>query len=237
MVAFETPERVLAIGAHPDDIEFGCGGTLAQWAQAGAHVVMAVVTDGSKGTWDPDSVPAELVAARAAEQQRAAEVIGAAEVVMLGHVDGELQYTPELRTEMCRLIRTNRPNVLLTHDPWRPYELHPDHRATGWSVIDGLVSARDPLFEPEMGIAPHRPDHLLLWKPQEADTWLDISASWDAKLKALLCHSSQGETTMNDAGVSEANRTRFEERMRAVASEAGEAAGLALAEAFKRIEP
>ena len=156
-----TPDRALGIGAHPDDIEFGAGGTLARWAGAGCEVTMLVVTDGSKGTWDPTMDPHLLAAMRVDEQLEAARVLGAAHVVHLGHVDGELSYTMDLRAEICLQIRLTRPDVVLTHDPWKPYQLHPDHRTTGLAVVDGVVAARDHLFFPEQGVAAHRPQHLL----------------------------------------------------------------------------
>lgn len=237
MTGLATPDRVLAVGAHPDDIEFGCGGTLARWAKDGATVVMAIMTDGSKGSWDAGRDRAQLAAERKAEQQRAAAVLAADAVVMLDHVDGELWHSPELRTQLCRLIRTHKPNVLLTHDPWKPYELHPDHRVTGWAVLDGLISARDPLFEPDMGIPPHRPEHLLLWKAAEPDHWEDVSSTWATKIEALLCHASQGETTMDAANHGEIHREHFEERMRHRARELGAPAGLPLAESFKKLTP
>ena len=166
------PRRVLAIGAHPDDAEFGAGATLAKWAAGGAHVTILVLTDGSKGAWDPAASPAELVRIRAEEQRRAAEALGVAETVNLGCVDGELEYTMELRAEICGRIRRVRPDVVLSHDPWRRYMLHPDHRAAGWAAVDGVVAARDHLFFPEQlegGVTHHRPAALLLWAADRPD--------------------------------------------------------------------
>jgi len=230
-----TPARALAIGAHPDDIEFGAGGTVAGWAQAGCHVVMAVVTDGSKGSWQPEADPAALVAQRAQEQQAAARALGAAEVMFLGHVDGELEYSMELRAQIASLIRTHQPDVVLSHDPWARYEIHPDHRATGWAVVDGAVAARDHLFFPEQGLNHHRPAALLLWRADEPDHWENIGQTFDRKLGALLCHESQHHTTMGDAGSSASERAAFEHRLRERGRSQGAAVGLDLAEAFKRI--
>ena len=89
-VDLPVPERALAIGAHADDIEFGCGATLAKWAAAGAHVTMCICTDGSKGTWDGDADLGALIAARQEEQRSAAAILGASDVVFLRYVDGEL---------------------------------------------------------------------------------------------------------------------------------------------------
>ncbi len=229
------PERALAIGAHPDDIEFGAGGTLAAWAQSGCHVVMAVMTDGSKGSWDPEEDPAALVEARADEQGEAAAALGAAQVVLLGNVDGELEYSMGLRAQVASLVRTHRPDILISHDPWARYEIHPDHRATGWAVVDGAVAARDHLFFPDQDLEHHRPDSLLLWRAAEPDHWEDISPTFDAKLTALLCHTSQHQTTMGNAGSGETEREAFERRLREYARGQGAGVGLDLAEAFKRV--
>ncbi|MEJ7585330.1 MAG: PIG-L family deacetylase, partial [Acidimicrobiales bacterium] len=159
------PARALAIAAHPDDIEFGCGATLAKWAAAGCAVSLLICTDGSKGTWDASADITSLVTVRQREQRAAARALGATEdVVFLGRVDGELDSDAETRGEVARWIRTRRPDVILGHDPWKRYRLHPDHRHAGWLTVDGIVAARDPHFFPEHGIAPHRPHTLLLFE-------------------------------------------------------------------------
>ncbi|MDH3260178.1 MAG: PIG-L family deacetylase [Acidimicrobiia bacterium] len=238
--ALEVPARAMTIGAHPDDAEFGAGGTLARWTAAGCEVVMLIVTDGSKGTWDHALDPNELTQIRRQEQQRAADVIGAAEPVMLDHRDGELEYTMALREELCLWIRRLRPNVVLTHDPWRRYMLHPDHRVTGWAAIDGVVAARDHLFFPDQldgSLVEHRPDALLLWATDQPDHWEDISATFDQKVEALLCHSSQGATTMEDAHESAEHRREFSDRLHNWATQQGKPVGLEAAETFKVIRP
>jgi LmbE family N-acetylglucosaminyl deacetylase len=234
------PARALSIGAHPDDAEFGAGGTLAQWSAAGCEVTMLVVTDGSKGTWDPALTPEQLVAARHGEQRAAADELGATEVVMLGAVDGELEPSLDLRRELTSWIRRLRPDVVLTHDPWKRYMLHSDHRVTGFAAVDAVVAARDHLFFPEQltgGVEKHRPGALLLWAADEPDHFEDIAATFDRKLTALLRHSSQTQTTMGDALTSDVARRAFEDRIREWAAQQGEPAGLPLAESFKRLTP
>lgn len=235
------PSRALTIGAHPDDAEFGAGGTLARWAEEGCVVSMLVVTDGSKGTWDADLDPVELVRMRETEQRAAAEALGATgEIVMLGHADGELVATMELREQLCLWIRRLRPDVVLTHDPWKRYMLHPDHRATGISAVDGVVAARDHLFFTHQltgGLTKHRPDALLFWAADEPDHVEDIAPTFERKIEALLCHSSQGETTMGDAHTDEERRETFAARIRDRAAEQGAPVGLAVAEAFKLVRP
>jgi LmbE family N-acetylglucosaminyl deacetylase len=196
------PDSALAIGAHPDDIEFGCGATLAKWARAGCRVHYLVLTDGSKGSWDPDRRLSELVAERRAECLAAAAIIDGASasrddrVIFLDRVDGELEAGEDERRAVCRIIRAIRPAVILGHDPWRRYRLHPDHRAAGFLTVDALVAARDPHFFPELDLSPHRLDALVLWEPDQPNHVEDVGGFEDVKIQALLCHMSQQRSTM-----------------------------------------
>jgi LmbE family N-acetylglucosaminyl deacetylase len=234
-VDLPVPARALAIAAHPDDVEFGCGGTLAKWAAAGCEISHLVCTDGSKGSWDPADDPATLVAARQVEQRAASVALGGSgAVVFLGWRDGELESGLRQRAEVCHWIRRLRPDVVLGHDPWKRYRLHPDHRHAGFLAVEGIVAARDPHFFPEQGEAPHRPSHLLLWEADEPDHVEDITAAIDRKLAALLEHRSQYRTTMDiDDPASAEQAERFCDKIRLRHAEVGEAENLAYAERFK----
>jgi len=231
----DVPSVVLAIGAHPDDIEFGCGGTLAKWAKSGAVIHYLVCTDGSKGTWNPDADIPALIDNRQREQRAAATAIGATGTVnFLGYVDGELEHSREAIDKIALAIRTVKPHVVLSHDPWKRYRLHPDHRNTGLNVCDAIVAARDPHFlkhhMTEHGVQHHRPDALLLWEADEPNHFEDVSTVVDTKLSALEKHESQFESTMkatDDNGI-EVFRTRMRTRM----SELGAPHGVAAAEIF-----
>ena len=229
------PRRALAIAAHPDDVEFGCGGTLAKWAAQGCSILHLICTDGSKGTWDADADLTHLVATRQAEQRDAARVLGGTEdVVFLGWHDGELEHGLTQRRQVAHWIRRLGPDVVLGHDPWRRYRLHPDHRHAGFLLTDGIVAARDPHFFPEPGLAPHRPSTLLLWEADEPDHVEDIGDHLDAKLAALLAHRSQYRTTMDIDDPSAADEVaRFRTRMAERAAEHGSLAGIAYGERFK----
>jgi LmbE family N-acetylglucosaminyl deacetylase len=235
-VDLPVPGRALAIGAHPDDIDFGCGATLAKWAAAGCDVTELVLTDGSKGSWDPKADRSALVALRQEEQRAAAAALGAATVVFSNHVDGELSSGLVERADVCRVIRQVRPDVVLGHDPWKRYRLHPDHRHAGFLAVEGVVAARDPHFFPDQDLEPHRPACLLLWEADVVDHLESIAASLPAKLEALLAHRSQWESTMGIGADRDAGRQAFETRIRERAAEAGAAGGLPLAEPFKRID-
>ncbi len=130
---------------------------------------LLILTDGSKGTWDAEDDLAALVERRQHEARDAAHALGAQAVHFLGLVDGELESGARERALVCEVIRQVRPDVVLGHDPWKRYRLHPDHRHAGWLTVDGIVAARDPQFFPGLGGQHHRPDTLLLFEADEPD--------------------------------------------------------------------
>ena len=232
------PGRALAIGAHPDDVEFGAGATLAKWAADGCTVSHLICTDGSKGSWDPEEDVAELVATRQVEQRAAAAALGATgSVSFLGEVDGELAAGLDQRERAARVIREVRPQVLLAHDPWKRWRLHPDHRAAGFLAVDALVAARDPHFYPQQGLAPHRPTTLLLWEADEVDHVEDVTGFVDRKVAALLEHRSQFRTTHDIADPHDVGQVeRFARAVHDRLAEVGRSAGVAAGEGFKRVD-
>lgn len=191
------PACALAVGAHPDDIEFGAGGTLAGWAAGGTDVHLLVLTDGSKGTWNADDDLSALVATRREEARAAATLLAGGTVHFADFVDGELTSGEALTRAVCETIRAVRPTIVLGHDPWKRYRLHPDHRHAGWATVDGLVAARDPHFFPGLGGSHHRPDALWLFEADEPNHEVDIRRTVDTKVDALLCHVSQWRSTMD----------------------------------------
>lgn len=234
---FPTPRCALAVGAHPDDIEFGCGATLAKWAANGCIVHHAILTDGSKGTWNVHADTRALVATRQTEQREAAHRLGATgSVTFLGAVDGELENTHQMRDALSRLIRVVQPDVVLGHDPWKRYRLHPDHRAAGFLLTDSIVAARDPHFFREHftltdlkngePLAHHRPGALFLWEADAPNHVEDVGAQVDTKLHALEAHASQFESTMKatDDAALDAFRTRMRTRLATLGSPHGYAA-------------
>jgi LmbE family N-acetylglucosaminyl deacetylase len=219
-------KRVLVIMAHPDDAEFTCAGTVAKWIRAGRQVRYVVCTSGDKGTKDTHMTPHHLAAIREEEQLAAARTLGVERVTFLRHKDGELEATKEFRAELAMLIRRYRPDIVFTHDAWRPYQLHPDHRAVGITVCDAIVAARDHLFLPgqtAIGLEAVEPAELYLWGAAEPDYVEDITETIDLKLEALSKHCSQ------------LRRPNWRERIRQWAADTGEPHGVAYAEAFKRI--
>jgi LmbE family N-acetylglucosaminyl deacetylase len=186
--------RALAVGAHPDDVELQAGGLLALWAGRGVHVEIAHLTTGEKGSADPDADPAVVARVRRAEAEAAARVLGATRTHFLGAIDGELEATLPMRLAVARVIRASRPDVVIGHDPWRRWLLHPDHRAAGLLTVDGVVAARDPLYAPELraeGLPAHRPHTVLLFGTDDPDEVIDVTETLDRKIAALREHASQ----------------------------------------------
>jgi LmbE family N-acetylglucosaminyl deacetylase len=234
------PATALAIGAHPDDVEFGCGATLAKWADGGCVVHHLICTDGSKGTWNPDADVVALAAQRQLEQGEAARRLSgdnAGVVVFLDSVDGELDNNLVVRGEVARVIRELRPDVVLGHDPWKRYRLHPDHRHAGLLACEGIVAARDPHFFREQGLAAHRPTALLLWEADQPDHVEDVGGHdgryLDRKLDALEAHISQFESTMR--AVDDDQLTEFRGRITVRLAELGAPFDYTAAEIFKLI--
>jgi LmbE family N-acetylglucosaminyl deacetylase len=220
--------RALAFGAHPDDVELQAGGTLARWAGEGVHLELACFTAGEKGSSDPDADPAQLGELRRREAGAAAAALGVAAVHYLDAVDGELEVSMPLRLAVARLVRTVRPDVVLGHDPWRRWLLHPDHRAAGTLTVDGVVAARDPLYAPELGAAglgAHRPHTVLLFGTDAPDEVVDVTAAMDAKLAALRAHTSQVDDPAD-----------LERRVRTWNAAVGAQFGLTYAEAFHALD-
>ncbi len=227
--AFPIPKRAMAIYAHPDDVDFGCSGTLAGWIERGTHVTYCMLTSGQKGTWDPKKTSTAMARTREREQRAAGEAIGVRGFVFLGHEDGELEVSMKLRGEVCRVIREHRPDAVFTNDPWSHYQTHPDHRVAGWTGLDGVIAARDHLFFPEQlrggKLRKHRVPSVFLFGTREPNVWFDISGTIDKKIRALQSHISQL-----------GGREGFPERMRARATETGSAWNVGPAEAFRYIE-
>ncbi|MHB1732779.1 PIG-L deacetylase family protein [Ferrimicrobium acidiphilum] len=221
-IDLETPAVALAIGAHPDDIEFGCGATLAKWAQQGAEIHIAILTDGRRGTWNREQDQVALALSRQDEARAAATVLGASPPTFLQQIDGELRATPSLIVRLVALLRSVRPTVLLTHDPWKRYRLHPDHRIAGEVVIDALVQARDESFWPELSLPATRPTSLLLFEADVEDhSEIIEEPHMYTKANALACHRSQYPSSYGLAIDSPNPEQEILTRLLAVASEPG----------------
>lgn len=189
---------ILAVAAHPDDIERWCAGTLARAVDAGAEVRLLLITAGECGSDDPTTSPAELARQRLAEAEAAGKLLGLASVEVLGYPDGGVEDTATLRRDLVRTIRRWRPEAVFTHDPehpWPPYLSHRDHRVVGRAVLDAIYPlARDPLAFSELyagGLHPHKVRSVWLFASTVAERIVDITPALERKLAARLAHRSQ----------------------------------------------
>lgn len=226
-----TITRVLVVVAHPDDAEFGCGGTVAKWVKEGREIAYVILTNGDKGSADRRMTSERLVKIRAEEQLTAARTLGVEQVELLGYPDGELEDTREVRRAVTAQIRRFRPDLIVTQNPARTsnfYASHRDHRTAGSIALDCVYPlARDHLSFPELvaqGLEPHKLHEVYLMGAENPEVVVDISDTMELKLKALACHTSQmGDFSQVEAWVRER------------AAHVGKPKGYTYAEAFKRI--
>ena len=194
-------ERVMVISPHPDDVDFGCSGTIARWSRDGMDITYVICTSGDKGADLPMS--AESIAAiREKEQVAAAEIVGVRKVVFLRLKDGELENNREFRKTLVRVLRQYRPDVVLSMDPANVsfenvYVSHADHRAAALAAFDAIYpAARNRNFFPELleeGLMPHAVNKIYFFGTADPNTWIDISETIETKIEALRAHKSQME--------------------------------------------
>jgi len=228
---FYIPESAMAIVAHPDDIEFSCAGTLARWSKAGARVSYVLCTSGDVGIDTPGMTRRQAAEIRETEQNEAARLAGATEVIYLREPDGMLQATLDLRKKLVREIRRFRPEVVVTGDPtivWagNDYINHPDHRAAALAALDATFPAagQPNLFEElaEEGYTAHKPRkvYVLTWG-DDAELFVNIDATIEIKIEALRAHKSQMKDWDPD------------QQIREWAAERGKGKEMAYAEGFR----
>ncbi len=227
---------VLVVGAHPDDNDFGAGATVAKAAREEAKVIYLIATTGQRGSSDPAMTPERLSGIRKKEQEEAAKFLGVREVHFLDYVDGELIPDIRLKEQVVIYIRRYTPDIVFTMDPsffyFKDFGFvnHSDHRAIGEATLDACYPlARDLLSFPEhvkTGLQPHKAKELLLhsFVPENANFYMDVTDTFDTKIKALSLHQSQVPDIRQLA-----------KRMRDRAETAGKLAGCKYAEAFVRL--
>ncbi|HYA69392.1 MAG TPA: PIG-L deacetylase family protein, partial [Acidimicrobiales bacterium] len=191
--------RILVVSAHPDDVDFGAAGSVAAWVKAGTFVAYCIVTDGDAGGSDHSLSRPELARTRREEQVAAAREVGVDDVTFLGYPDGRLVPSIELRRDISRQIRRVRPDRLVCQSPERNWDRivasHPDHLAAGEASICAVYpDARNPFAHPELldeGFEPFAVPEVWLMAASDANRGIDITDTFDQKLRALRCHASQ----------------------------------------------
>lgn len=217
-------QRILVVAAHPDDVDFGCAGTIATWTDAGLEVSYCIATDGDAGGFDP-AVPRSAIAGiRQDEQRKAAAAVGVTDVGFLGYPDGQLVVSIALRRDITRAIRRARPERVVVQSPQRDlrnlYGSHPDHQAAGEAALCAIYpDARNPYAHPELlaeGLEAHTVREVWVASFNDrADRYIDITDTFHRKIAALRAHASQT-----------AHMTNLEERIRSWGALQAKAAGL-----------
>ena len=193
-------ERVLVVTAHPDDLDFGAAGTIAQWTAKGIEVSYCICTNGDQGGEDPDVPREEMPKIRQKEQRDAGKILGVTNIEFLNHRDGWLVPTIELRKQIVREIRKSKPQRMLVQSPernWdRLFSSHPDHMAAGEAAIQAVYpDARNPFaFEDllkDEGLEPWRVRELWVMSHHTSDHVVDVTETFDKKIAALHAHVSQ----------------------------------------------
>jgi LmbE family N-acetylglucosaminyl deacetylase len=227
-----TPERAMFIYAHPDDVDFSAAGTAAKWARGGCKVVYLILTDGSAGSHQPGMTRERVAQIRQAEQEAAAEVVGAAACIFLGYQDGLLKPTLAVRKRVVRQIREHRPKAVVCGDPRRyfsgdTYINHPDHRAAAEIAVEAVFPAAEmDLLYPDLtaeGLWGHKVNYVYVSTREDPNCYVDVSETVELKITALRQHRSQ----MGDWDPDPWIRERL--------AEIGKQAGCDYAEPFRRM--
>src|SRR3989344_6741607 len=194
---------LLLVPSHKMGRVFGCGPTVAKYIKEGATAYYVICTNGNRGSRANKFDAVELVETRHSEQENAANIIGVTETFFLDHDDGNLTANLEVKEQIVRIIRKLKPDIILTHDPSWFYQVsdgsarinHNDHRQTGIATLDAVYPlSRDLASFPEhakAGLTPHHIPEVLLFSVQTPDYFVDVSGSWETKVKAVLAHQSQ----------------------------------------------
>jgi LmbE family N-acetylglucosaminyl deacetylase len=192
--------RILVITAHPDDVDFGAAGTIAQWTDAGLEVSYCIATNGDAGGSDRSLSRAEMAAIRQAEQTAAAKQVGVHDLHFLGYPDGRVEASLALRRDLARVIRLLRPDRVVCQSPERNYlrmgASHPDHRAAGSAALDAVYpDSRNPFAFPELlteeKLGPWTVREVWISGSPTPTTYVDITDTFARKVAALRCHASQ----------------------------------------------
>jgi LmbE family N-acetylglucosaminyl deacetylase len=200
MEIWASQKKILGIFAHPDDPEFFCGATIAQWIQKGHNVEYCLLTKGEKGINDTFNDTENIISIREKEQKAAAAILGIKNIYYLDYEDGMLAPNMNARKDVVRVIRLIKPDIVVTCDPTNyylndRYINHPDHRAAGQIVIDAVFpAAQNELYFPELineNIFPHHVEEVWLSLPKDPNVTFDVTETWPIKIKALEEHITQ----------------------------------------------
>lgn len=223
-------KHVLCIQPHPDDMDIACGGTLAALANEGIQITYLTVTDGGAGT--PVRLSEEaLASSRRNEQMAAGAYIGVTDYRWLDYPDAQLLPEAELQADLIRVIRETKPDTVITVDPWLPYESHPAHRTVGLSAAAAVLFSGMPNISADQvdsGLAAHTVDRIAFAFTADPNTRIDVTSTWDRKLKAIHSHQSQFPDQV---------WPMYQQIFEAKARDIGQSSGYEFAEGLKVLAP
>ena len=226
-------KKFLVFSAHPDDLDFGCSGTIAKLTTEGNEVVYCILTNGEKGTHKVKQTKKEMVAMREREQEAAGRGVGVNKVIFLRNTDGDLEHTKDVRRQVTRVIRAEKPDIVLSQDPANHsfdnfYRFHRDHRMTAEIVFDAIYpGVGSDSFFPELAqedILPHQIEEVWFYSPEKPNYFVNITSTITKKIAALKSHESQIKDTQE-----------IEKRLRERAREVGKKKGWKYGESFRRL--
>lgn len=181
-------KRILAIGAHPDDIEIGCGGTIRLLADQGCEIKFVVVTSGEEGSLSDKE---KLRMCRETEARNSAQILGASEVIFLNEDDGLRTFTKLSKIRLIQIIRDFKPDMAFIHTA---FDSFPDHKVVHELSRSAILASGGPWYS-EGGQFPHSIGDVFgfeVWNPiPQAQVTVNISKNMELKLKALACHQTQ----------------------------------------------
>ncbi len=191
---FKHADKVLCIEPHPDDCVIGMGGTIRKLTEQGVEVVYLCLTDGSMGTYDESVFSHELALTRRREEEESAKLLGVDRVIWLDYKDTELPHNLEARNQIIKILRQERPDIVLAPDPWLPYEAHPDHITAGKLALEAVLFSPLPNVarsDLHVGLKPHQIDVVGFYYTAKPNYFVDITDVMDLKLRAIRVHRSQ----------------------------------------------
>lgn len=239
--------KILNIQAHPDDAEVHTGATIAKFAARGDRVEYLICTKGNRGTYDRKLNIERLAEIRRAEVGEAARILGVRQIHFLDGEDGFLYPSLELRGRIMEVIRKVQPEIVMTLDPCRPYEMHPDHLTVGRMAAEAAVFAGFPHFYPEhlrAGLEPCFVRELWLYYTHEPNHYEDVAPFMEKKIVACFAHESQvmmagfqkKQVRSSEESAEELGREEFRRLAVTSAENAGRRRGCRYAEEYKRFE-
>ena len=226
-------KKILVFSAHPDDLDFGCSGTVAKMTEEGKEVVYCIITNGEKGIQKVNKARGTMIAMRKIEQKEAAKVVGVHKLIFLGETDGDLENTKDVRRKIVKAIREVKPDIIFSFDPANLsfdsfYRFHRDHRMAAEAVFDAMYpAAGSSAFFPELeeaGFLPYQIQGAWFFSSASPNIFIDISKTIDRKIEALRRHEGQ----IGDM-------EEMEKRIRARARQEGKRKKMKYAEAFRSL--